>query len=105
VRQPADHANSGRYRGDMNTTARRVFLSAALAVTLASGAAVAYGAAIYETHTDIYRTLTADAASAQAEQAAKARQARHASKRKASAVALSDTAKGRLTTDTERPAP
>lgn len=102
VRQTADHPDSGRYLGAMDTTASRVFLTAALAVMLASGAAASYGAAIYETHTDVYKALTANA---QDEQAAKAREARRAAKRKAAAVVLSDTAKGRLTTDAGPAAP
>ena len=89
----------------MNTTASKVFLTAALAVTLASGAAAAFGAAIYETHTDIYKVLTASALQEQAAGAREARNARHASKRKTASVVLSDTSKGRLMTDRERTAP
>lgn len=38
----------------MNISARTVFLTGALALTLASACASAYGAEVYETHADLY---------------------------------------------------
>ena len=89
----------------MNLNARMIFLSGALAVTLASGYSAAYASAIYETHVDVYKAMTAGnypERPAQPHQVQHSKSARH-SLPKSSPVASSDTQNGGLPTDT-RPA-
>ena len=79
-----------------------VFLSAALAVTLASGCAAAYASAIYETHADIYKAMTAGSTPerpAKSHHLREPKSTRHGLPKPAP-VALSDMANGKLTTDT-----
>jgi hypothetical protein len=89
----------------MNNQSRMVFLSAALAVTLASGCAAAYGSAIYETHADIYKAMTAGSYPERPARPHHVRQpelARHGVP-KSSPVILSETPKRRLTPDARPP--
>ena len=89
----------------MNLNARMVFLSGALAVTLASGYTAAYASAIYETHADIYKAMTAGSypdRPARPHQVRESKSTKHGLP-KSSPVASSDLANGRLPTDT-RPA-
>src|SRR5665811_833237 len=54
VRHPAERGADPAVRWAMNTTARMVFLSAALALTLPSACAAAYAGEIYASHADVY---------------------------------------------------
>ena len=91
----------------MNTNARMVFLSAALAVTLASGCAAAYASAIYETHADIYKAMTAGSYPDRPARPHHVRESKSTGQNlpKSPPVASSDIPNGKLTPDTRSTAP
>jgi hypothetical protein len=84
----------------MNLNARMVFLSGALAVTLACGCATVYASAIYETHVDVYKAMTARSTPERAVglRVRESKSARHGVQ-KPSPVASSDIQSRALTTD------
>ena len=91
----------------MNNKAGLVFLSGTLAVTLASGCAAAYGSAIYETHADLYKAMTAGSypeRPARAHPVRRPESPRHSAAR-SSPVVLSEMPKRRLTPEAHPTAP
>ena len=92
----------------MNHSARKVFLSGALAITIASAAASAYGGEIYVTHADLYASIKATPTGAAKPGLHRKPRLREGSRAaidvsrppKPKPVPLSDAPNGRLTTDT-----